>query len=140
MMNVRRNMQMISTLLAVMSLFVSAVSACACTHHEPVKQVSENSCHGPAHEQPKAEIAPMGDHFESDCNCFNKKPVPAIIAKTDDKRVGIETHSAEPVFASTAFVPVLAIEAAPSPYFDPPDLGYKTALLSALPSRAPPRL
>jgi hypothetical protein len=137
-------MQIFPTLIAVLSLFVSAVSACACSHHEPVKPaVESSSCHGPTHEQQKeavVENAPEGAHLEADCNCFVKTPVPGIIAKTDDKRVGTEKRFDEPLIMSTAFVPVLTAAASPPPEFDPPDHGYKTALLSALPSRAPPLL
>ena len=140
----RRKMQIFPTLIAVLSLFVSAVSACACSHHEPVKPaVEKSSCHGPSDEQQTEEVVettPEGAHLEADCNCFVKTPVPGIIAKTDDKRVGAEKRFDEPLILSTAFVPVITAATSLPPEFDPPDHGYKTALLSALPSRAPPRL
>lgn len=139
-----RKLQIFPTLVAVLSLFVSAVSACACTHHEPVKLVAEeSSCHGPSHEQPEAPVAEApseGSHFEGDCNCVVKTPVPGIIAKTDSKRVAAEKQFAEPLILSAGFLAVLSFEIASPPDFDPPDPGYKTTLLSALPSRAPPRL
>ena len=137
-------MQIFPTLIAVLSLFVSAVSACACTHHEPAKRAVEtSSCHGPSHEKTKeavAETAPNWAHLEADCNCFVRIPVPGIIAKTDNKGVAAEKQFEEPLIFSTLFVPALAAANSLPPEFDPPDHGYKTALLSALPSRAPPRL
>ena len=129
---------------AIFSLFVSAVSACACSHHEPVRSAIEpSSCHGPSHEKTEAaavETPEESRRFDSDCNCFVNIPVPAIIAKTDNKRVGVEKRFAEPPVVSTAFVPVLAVETSLPTGFDPPDLKLRFALLSALPSRAPPRL
>ena len=143
-MKFRRKTQVLSTLLAVMSLFVSAVSACACSHHEPVRPALETaSCHGPSHAQPETSTVETSEEsigFEGDCNCFAKSPVPGIIAKTDQKRVGVESQSDAPVYIASAFVPVFSVETASQPEFDPPDHDYKTALLSALPSRAPPRL
>ena len=131
------------TVTAILSLFVSAVSACACSHHEPAKSVVESSCHGPSHENPDRQVVETpakSSHVESDCNCFVKTPVPGIVAKTDDKRFGSEKEFPEPLIISAAIVPVLAVEASLPADFAPPDLDVRPVLLSALPSRAPPRL
>lgn len=128
------------SLLAVMSLFVSAVSACACSHHiEPEK--TELSCHSSSHEmQAETTASEPSNSFDTDCSCLVRTPVPAIVAKTDDKRPGLEKQLGTPEFALPQFV-----ETADAPLERETNLAqissfYKQDLLSSLPSRAPPRL
>ena len=129
---------LILTTAAMLSLFVSAVSACACTHHETVK-VEASSCHS-SHETPPVETSNAAPHFESDCNCFVRTPVPAVVAKKDEKRTAVEEQVAELVDLPTVFA--IRFEAADpiTVAFEPPPSDYQYALLSSLPSRAPPRL
>ena len=138
-MKLLRAKHLILTVTAMFSLFVSAVSACACSHHEPVK-VEASSCHGPSHEVPPAESASDSPHFESDCNCFVRTPVPAIVAKNGDQKTSIEAAPDEklelPSIPATEFETIDTS----SPSFEPPQSNYQHALLSSLPSRAPPRL
>jgi hypothetical protein len=136
-----RAKQILVTVTAMLSLFVSAVSACACSHHEPVKQAVGSSCHGPSHESPAAEQADLlADHFEANCECFVRTPAPAIVAKTDDRRTAVE-HRADDVFQASVAITIQidpTDEAEPS--FEPHRSNYQHALLASLPSRAPPRL
>jgi hypothetical protein len=136
-----RARHLLITVTAMLALYVSAVSACACSHHEPIKKAVENSCHGPSHEAPTDEQANLlGSHFESDCECYVRTPVPAIVAKKDDKRTVVEKQIVEVVELSTAISTRLDASDRPKGSFEPPISNYQHALLASLPSRAPPRL
>lgn len=139
-MSISRAKKYFVSLLAVMSLFVSAVSACACSHHiEPQK--TELSCHSSSHEMPAETTASEpSDSFDTDCNCLARPPVPAIVAKTDDKRPGIEKQIVEFEFALPQFVEREIVSFEPETFFAESSSLYKQDLLSSLPSRAPPRL
>ncbi|HQU93283.1 MAG TPA: hypothetical protein PLK77_13340, partial [Pyrinomonadaceae bacterium] len=109
---------------AMFSLFVSAVSACACSHHEPVKAAAE-SCHSSSHEAPAAEQFSGSNYFESDCNCSERTPVPAIVAKKDDKRAAVEKQIAETVELQTVFAIEFAAADAAVAAFEPPQSTYQ---------------
>lgn len=139
-MSISRAKKYLVSLLAVMSLFVSAVSACACTHHiEPKK--AELSCHSASHEMPaETNASEPSNSFDTDCNCLVRTPVPAIVAKTDDKRPGIEKQIVEFEFALPLFVEQPIVQFLHEATYTESSSLYKQDLLSSLPSRAPPRL
>ena len=56
-------------ILAVLSLFVSSVAACACSHHEGEVQ-PEQSCHSTAGHHSKPKTAPTGHHVSESCVCM----------------------------------------------------------------------
>lgn len=144
-MKFRQRKKMLVSLLAVMSMFVSAVSACACAHHS-ASEVEETaaSCHSSSHSvshEPFAEQeTPSGPAAGVDCDCFVRIPVPAISAKTDSKKTGQndKNESGEPAqvdyvlpeFAASGIV--FPASSKPSSYSFQPGL--------SAPSRAPPRL
>lgn len=134
-----RRSQLLAAIVAVMSLFVSAVSACACSHHQPVK-AEAGSCHSSSHLSPAAERPDSSAHFGTDCNCFVRTPAPVIVAKKDDKRTAVAEQIAEIV--ELRFTIVFAGESwgTSKVSFEPPLFGYKHSLLASLPARAPPRL
>ena len=134
-----RAKHLLLTVTAMFSLFVSAVSACACSHHQPVKAESE-SCHSSSHETSAAEQPSGLAHFESDCSCFARMPVPAIAAKKGDKQITVEEQIADVADLQFTFAIEFDLAVAPDVSFDPPASNYQRALLSSLPSRAPPRL
>jgi hypothetical protein len=55
-------------ILAVLSLSVSSVAACACSHHEAGVQ-PEQSCHSTASHHSKPKTAPTGHHVSESCVC-----------------------------------------------------------------------
>src|SRR5688500_9630439 len=64
-------------ILAVLSLFVSSVSACACSHHEQSSQPEQKSCHGADAAPDKHLVSPVvepaidsGPSFEETCFCI----------------------------------------------------------------------
>jgi hypothetical protein len=93
----RRIEQLAIGILAVLSLSVSSVGACMCSHHEPVAQAETRSCHGPAKTQhnKKSSSAERHASFGESCNCvppstnlsvkaegFKLKKHPAAAAET----------------------------------------------------------
>ena len=65
-----RIQQLVIGTLAVLSLSVSSVAACMCSHHEPSKQTETRSCHGPAKtHHDKATDQPKHSSFGENCNC-----------------------------------------------------------------------
>jgi hypothetical protein len=138
-MKILRAKHLLLTVMAMFSLFVSAVSACACSHHEPVK-VEASSCHSSSHEAPAAEQSNGSAHIESDCSCFARTPVPAVVAKKNDKRTAVQKHIADVVELPVGQPIEFAVADTTVVTFEAPQSNYRNALLSSLPSRAPPRL
>ena len=134
-----RTKQLLVTVTAILSLFVSAVSACACSHHETVK-VETESCHSSSHAAPAAEQSTDSNYVETDCNCLVRDAVPAIVAKKDDKRATVERQIAEVVELPILIAIEFDFAVTSDITFVPPHSNYQQALLSSLPSRAPPRL
>lgn len=126
---------------AMLSLFVCAVSACACSHHESPNAAVGSSCHGPSHDAPAGEASDVHKaSFVSECGCFAQTGIPALFAKKDEKRTAAEKQFAETIeifFPNTIGLDSpIEIEAV----FISPLSNYQYNLLAALPSRAPPRL
>ncbi|MEQ1764512.1 MAG: hypothetical protein ABL984_15385 [Pyrinomonadaceae bacterium] len=137
-MRLLRTKHLVWTVTAMLSLFVSAVSACACSHHAPAK-VEAESCHSSSHEALATEQA-NDAHFESDCSCFARTPLPAIASKKGDKRIAVEEQIADIVELPLTRAIEFEVAVASDVPFEPPHSNYQQALLSSLPSRAPPRL
>lgn len=80
------------SLLAILSLFASSVSACACSHHQEKPEVSPASCHGhPA--ETKTGQNHGGKSSESiittvsEPGCFCLQPAPKVVAKSENIKV-----------------------------------------------------
>ena len=71
---VRQRIRQLATgTLAILSLSVSSVAACMCSHHEPSKQTETRSCHGPAKtHHDKATDQPKHSSFGESCNCVRR--------------------------------------------------------------------
>ncbi|HEX6279096.1 MAG TPA: hypothetical protein VFZ49_03685 [Pyrinomonadaceae bacterium] len=128
------------TVATMLSLAFSAVYACACSHHGPVSNKAENSCHGQSHDASVVEKSNDTGHVGSDCDCFIRSLVPAFAAKKDDNRTSVENQIAEIVDASSALTIGSQSADARAAEFRSPHSNYQKALLESLPSRAPPRL
>ena len=128
----------------MLGLFVSAVSACACEHHQTKKpEVEPLSCHSASHGEAKTESAtadPALPRFDEHCNCIVRTPEPAIVVKAGaklskaEKTAPLETgtvpecESSSTVIAVTDSIPFESLHLS-SKFF-----------LHFGPSRAPPRL
>lgn len=139
----KRPSQILLLSLTIFALFVSAVSACACSHHQTEAVEETVSCHSSAHGTPAAEgeqPTPSGDSFRVDCDCLVRLPIPAVSAKSEKK---ILKQSDEPdtlIDAKFDHLATFSIETASVisidrliQYHSPPEL-------FSGPSRAPPRL
>ena len=89
---------------------------------------------------PAADASNGAAHVESDCNCLERTPVPAIAAKKDDKRTAVEKQITDAIELTPVFAIEFKVADASGIPFEPPVSNYHHALLSSLPSRAPPRL
>jgi hypothetical protein len=127
-------------MIAVMALCVSAVSACACTHHQEQAAAEQPSCHSTSHaEMPTAE-QPLSDHFDSGCNCFVDSRVPAIASKSENKKAAVD--AADPRDTDLLVLLERSRLVTEQAAVDDDDAchGYSGFLLTSGPSRAPPRL
>lgn len=130
-------------LLAMLAMFASAVSACACSHHQPavadVEQTS--SCHPASHSETSTSTAastepPASDTVGEGCSCFVSSRTPAITAKSENKHISAEAVSASIIrldFPASVTITVKLAKVTPNAdvYVGvPPRSG---------PSRAPPR-
>jgi hypothetical protein len=129
------------SLVTVFTLFVSAISACACSHHQPQTKAEQPSCHPATHGNAAVEAAGPS-HSESltpGCNCLVRTPVPAITAKTEKKKAAAD----KVVYAAVALArpgPPIAVLTVVHLGFDSSELVFPGWPLTSLPSRAPPRL
>lgn len=133
--------QAVISLATVFTLFVSAISACACSHHQPQTKAEQPSCH-PA---PHGVTADLGSpaHSESltpGCNCLVRTPVPAITAKSEKKKAAADKLIC--ALAQGVVLPELPtlVLASIDRGFQPVDLILPGKPLTSRPSRAPPRL
>jgi len=130
---------------AMLSLSLSAVSACACTHHRDARKADGEtpSCHSASHETSNAESVTSDSGlptFDETCNCFLRQAESAITAKSEIKRSKAETspsigHGQTVEFNAAENVTLTDDQIASAvPNF------HTKALLRSGPSRAPPRL
>src|SRR5262245_20228674 len=86
----RRSSSLICSVVAIFAMAISAIAACACTHHqarETEKKVI--SCHGASHETESPEVSndePSGPYVDESCNCYLNRVQPAITAKSEQKK------------------------------------------------------
>ena len=137
-----RSWNVAACLIAVLAMFASAASACACNHHQsPVKVEAKPSCHGSSHAEPAvdAEDSVDSNSFRSGCSCFVSTRVPAITAKPENKKFAAGKITAANGVPVRNIVPLVCAQKG-SAEFEPAHISYSNILLSSGPSRAPPRL
>lgn len=127
---------------AVMAMCVSAVAACACSHHQPKVAADPPSCHSSSHaEVPETETGELelSDNFNAGCNCFAVSPGPAVFSKSETKKAvpekAAEAESAKIELRRTERLISASTPKVEKPFFFDPGL-----FLASGPSRAPPRL
>lgn len=138
--------QILVTLLAVLSLFVSAVSACACSHHTEDRsaELASVSCHGAEHGEVKAEAekppVPTGSFVGQDCACFVRTPVQAIASKAEQKKSKAADSSDDVVSVEINRFEFAGTSVVDPPVFVPTISYHSNPHLRSGPARAPPRL
>ena len=75
----KRIKQFAVALLAVLSLSVASVAACACSHHA-VPSEPKASCHGPTHQTVEADSGSPA--FNESCNCLIASTELSVKAET----------------------------------------------------------
>lgn len=67
----RKIRQLTIGLLAMLSLSVSSVASCMCSHHEPGKKAETRLCHGPAkaHHETAPDSSEKHSRFSESCTC-----------------------------------------------------------------------
>jgi len=126
--------------LAVLSLFATSVSACNCSHHVEQVQTEVPSCHSHSHQANSGAKGSSSRSLDAPCECLLAKPAPAIIAKSEKKKLQLQKAVTDPLAASVGFEQphLSAVASATVTPNDP--LTYLSRHLGLLPSRAPPRL
>ncbi len=141
-----RKKQIFVTLLAVLSLFVSAVSACACSHHTENQsaELASVSCHGVEHGEVKVESEkppiPTGSFVGQDCACFVRTPVQAIASKAEQKKSKVADTSDDIVSNEIERFEFAVISSGNAPVFIRTISYHSNPHLRSGPARAPPRL
>ncbi len=74
------------------SLLASAVSACTCLHHQPVKAADEHSCHNETAETAESDNSSDQTHELSGAGCSCFEIVPKLPAKSESPK--LKKHAA----------------------------------------------
>jgi hypothetical protein len=130
------------SILVAISLFVSAVSACACNHHQPNVVTVANSCHGSSHEsnEQASSAVNLSDSVDESCTCFEKTPASVVLGKSENKKKK-SPHSVADFAPFLANFADATISSTNDPLIEVSGRSYNsTAFLVSGPARAPPRL
>ncbi|HEY8562329.1 MAG TPA: hypothetical protein VIL74_18275 [Pyrinomonadaceae bacterium] len=120
----KRTKQIAAGLFAVLSLFVSSVSACVCLHHAKKVETAAASCH--EHAAPKLETGSAEeragldsrDKLDSRGECGCAPPAPRAVSKSG--AIKIEKQAAVLPIFEPEFESIPAILPAEKHYFEKP--------------------
>ena len=127
--------------VAVLSLFASSVSACTCSHHVEQAKAESPSCHSHSHGESSTAKNASPTSVDSPCECLLAKPAPAIIAKSEKKRLQLQKDAGETSVEPIKFkVPDLINDVQPVESSNDPSDYLARHFTGLLPARAPPRL
>jgi len=120
-----------------MSMLVSSVAACACSHHSAAKAESKESCHSHSESASKhgEHTAAKGPALScTGCSC--EQVSPRLIFKQDQKQLQVKPVIARSPLTDPQFFVITADTAVDN--FDTRSFS-QSILRSSTPSRAPPR-
>lgn len=135
-MDMKRTKKIAACFLIILSLFVSSVAVCVCSHHAESRETGSVSCH--EHEQAKAETVSAatnnaGLDSGDECGCIS--PAPRAFSKSETLK--IEKQAAALSAPTPELKPLAAVLRAENHYFEKPF--YLSDSFSNLKSpRAPP--
>lgn len=95
----------------VVSLFVSSVSACTCSHHPEKIETEVSSCHGhsetsPAEQNQKVDLDKNAQSLVSQDVCCCAEPSPKVVAKSETLKIEKQALAVLPLSTvEIAFVP-----------------------------------
>lgn len=85
--------QFSASILVVLSLFVSSISACCCSHHQEKVETEVPSCHAKTHETEEKKDSANVDDKDSiniSCECFMES-APKVFAKSENVKIEKQT-------------------------------------------------
>jgi hypothetical protein len=127
--------------MAVLSLFASSVSACTCSHHVEQAKAESPSCHSHTHRESSTPTNASPTSVDSLCECLLAKPAPAIIAKSEKKKLQLQKEIAETKVEPMEVGKPIPISVNPvSLVLNDPSIYLTRHFACLLPARAPPRL
>ena len=142
MMHRKRPSQILLLSLTILALFVSSVSACACSHHQVAAIEEKVACHTSPHgSATNAKTSALaGDQIGVDCECIVRTSVPGISAQSDNKSYQQVDNADSLIETEFAGLNLIIFEArALDPLHSSANHHSPPELFSG-PSRAPPRL
>ena len=114
----KKTKQIAIGLFVILSLFVSSVAACVCSHHTEKVETESVSCHQQAEAEPETAPAAKSAEYGSSDECSCMLPAPRAFSKSETLK--IEKQSAALPFSRTEIKPVAAVLPAESHYFEKP--------------------
>ncbi len=138
-MNKGRTKQFGASFLIVLSLFVSSVAACICSHHTENVEVAAPSCHEHSETMPNHEMASDENiqQIDSDEDCCCVQPAPRVFSKSET--IKIEKQAAVLPLMRIEIKAVSTIVSAENTYFEKP-FYLSDSFYNIKSPRAPPRL
>ena len=135
MVKIWRTRQVLAAILAALSVGVSSVAACACTHqHNKPVEAEVPACHRQTDQPDKAAIS---ESAEASCQCVLQALAPKAFVKNENK-------NGKQAIASTPAGPVAEFVVTGSPdmsgAFFSTEILVSTTFYNLTPGRAPPRL
>jgi len=113
---IQKSKQIAVGFLIILSLFVSSVAACVCSHHAEKVETQTASCH--QHSETKTASVENVSQINSsqECNCI--EPAPRVFAKSETLK--IEKQTAALPFSSAEFKTVSTVLPAKEVFFEKP--------------------
>ena len=131
----KRTKQIAVGLFVILSLFVSSVSACVCSHHAEKIETESVSCH--EHAEPQPESAEKGTKLNPSAECGCILPAPRVFSKSET--IKIEKQAAALPFSMPEIKLISAVLPAENHYFEKP-FYLSDSFYNLKSPRAPPAL
>jgi len=115
---IKKSKQIAVGFLIVLSLFVSSVSACVCSHHTEKAETEVSSCHEHSETAPAANSLENGFQLDSNDECFCAQPAPRVFSKSET--IKFEKQAVVLSLSPVEIKAVLQIVADSGVYFEKP--------------------
>jgi hypothetical protein len=137
----QRLKQFAAGFLVVLSLFVSSVAACGCSHHQEKAETAQPSCHQHSAENQSGEMNPSPENsatFDANDNCVCAQSAPRVFAKSEIVKIEKQAAAISPrITVSVALT--ASISAVVTSYYSKP-LYLSDSFYNIKSPRAPPIL
>lgn len=115
---IKKSKQIAVGFLIVLSLFVSAVAACVCSHHAEKAETQISSCHEHSATTQATNSLEKGSQLDSNDECFCVQPAPRVFSKSET--IKFEKQAAVSPLSPVEIKTVSQIVADASVYFEKP--------------------